>query len=168
MASSRSKKRSKDSTNDDLKIRGFVHMVMRDAKTGRIVGERNVENALMNAGRDKIANLIASQPADPNKISHAQVGVGTTATNATHTDLATAIGLARKTLTSAANFSTLSTGVARFMFSYDTGEANSTLVEIGLFNSSSGGTMFSRALFNSTTKDTGMTVAFTYDLVFSV
>lgn len=157
--------RKSNPNHSDLKIKGFVKCQVYDVKNQRIVGHREVENLIVTSGRNQLARLAGS---GTGPVSYAHVGTSTTAPAATDTDLLSSLtSSGRKSVSS----STAATGTVQFTWSYETNEFTATndnvFGEVSLFNSSSGGTMFSRATFAQTTKDSNMQISFTYQLRFS-
>ena len=158
--------RRKDKNQEDLKIKGFIKCQVTDAKTGKVIGYREVNNLVVNGGRDQFALLAA---AGTNPVTHGHVGSSTGSPSATQTDLLASLTGSpnRKAVTT----STAQTGTAQFTWSYETNEFtatnNNVFGEVALFNSSAGGTMFSRATYAQTSKNSSMQISFTYQLRFS-
>lgn len=139
--------------------------------TGRVVVEVHHEdgrtetieqdNLIVNAGRNRIAALIAEvSSAFP---SHMEIGTGTTAAAVGDTALETAV--VRNAIVSA----TESSGVATFKSFFSKSDANgSTISEVGMFDQSSGGTMFCRALLSTTVAKTStISLSITWTWTFS-
>jgi hypothetical protein len=126
-----------DSMLDNINPRGEVTVqVMRE---GREIQRTTSKNMVVNTGRDRIAALIAEDStALP---SHIAVGTGTTAVSLTDTAMESEVE--RNAFTT----KTSSSGVATFKAFFSKSDANgSTLTEVGLFDQSSGGTMFCHAI----------------------
>ncbi len=155
-------KKTRDNGEVLIGVQGFVRALTMDARTGKVIAERKTKNVVVNGGRDEIIKLI-STGLSATKISHLGLGVGTTAIDVSHTNLATSAG-ARGSVVATLS----SPGTVQYTASFDTAFANgSALCEVGLFNSSTTGTMFARALFGTINKTNEMTLAFTYQLNFT-
>lgn len=142
-----------------VRMRGFIRAVARD-ENGDVVSERRTANMVVDNGRSEIMKLIATSGGG-NRISHAGVGTSSATVTNTNTDLAVATG-ARVAVTPSLNV-----GTADFTFSFASTDVNTTLREVGLFASSSGGTLFARAVHGDIVKTTAMTLAYTYQLQLS-
>lgn len=146
---------------DTIKLRGHLAMVLRDL-TGKEVERREVNNVIVTAGRSWVlaqiasSNLITSQ-----SISYMAIGTSTTAPATGDT------ALNSETTRSAINSFT-TTGLAanppswRAEASWATNQANTTLGEVGLFNSSAAGTMLGHATFATLNKTTSNTLSISY------
>ncbi len=157
-------KKTRDEGELKIGIQGFVRTLAVDAKTGKVLAERKTKNVVVDGGRDEIIRLI-STTLSGTKITHLGLGTGTTAVNVTQTNLVASTGARAALLTG----SLLTPGTVQYTASFDTAFASGSvpLCEVGLFNSSSSGTMFARALFGTITKTSEMTLAFTYQLNFT-
>lgn len=146
-----------------LVIRGFGRVLMRDAKTGRIIGGRRFKNIVTEIGlRDFIVNQIHSDLSG-SAIGFAGIGSSIAAPASTQTAL-TAEFETRKNVVG----SLVVTRTLRNTWSYATDEATQSQVgECGLFRTNTAGAMFSRATFTASTKTTNQTLAFTYDVIFN-
>ena len=112
------------------------------------------------AGRNAIAGLLAGS-GTAFDTSNAYLGVGdsTTAFAVAQTDLQAATNKHREALDGAPN---VSTNVVTYIATFESGDANYDWQEFGLFNNSSGGTMFSRVVSNQGTKVGGQVWELTY------
>lgn len=145
--------------DETFRMRGFVRAVTRD-ENGDIVSERRTANMVVNNGRAEIMKLIATGGGG-NRISHAGVGNSSQSVASTDADLVIATG------NRVAVTPSLNVGTADFTFSFASTEVNTTLKEVGLFASSSAGTLFARAVHGDIAKTTAMTLAYTYQLQLS-
>lgn len=137
---------------DNIAIKGRVRI---EASDGRIIEQDNI---VVNAGRDRVAEIIAGDStAVP---THVAIGTGSTAALATDTALVTEVD--RNALAA----STATAGVITFRGFFSKSEANgNTIAEMGLFDQSSGGTMFCRTVLGSTiakTSTISITVTWTW------
>lgn len=150
----------------DLNVEGFIDVMVFDVRKKRVVGRRRFKNVVTDGGRNRIAALtgLAAQT----NVQYGAVGSNnaTPPAGAQTALLAEFTPVVRKSVTAGAL--TSANGTVQFAWSFDTSEINGSAVgEIGLFDSSTGGLMFSRATFNATTKDSNMQMNFTYQLRFA-
>ena len=147
---------------DVIKMRGCLEIAVQDA-SGRVVDYHKFDNTVVTAGRRWVLQQIASSEINTaQSISYIAVGTGTAAPATSDT------GLGSETSRLAINAFTTSNLTSnppswRAEASWATNQANTTLGEVALFNSSSGGTMLGRATFPSTiNKTTSNTLSISY------
>lgn len=148
--------------NDTLQMRGRIEMQLQDA-LGNPVGPRIVHNnTIVTVGRRWVLNNIYSGGASSAEvISHIAVGTSTTAPATSDTGLgseSTRIAIGTWTTSNL----TSNPPSWRAEASFATNQANTTLGEMGLFQSSSGGTMLGRATFSTIDKTTSNTLSVSY------
>jgi hypothetical protein len=114
---------------------------------------RLVDNTIVNVGKNFIASRMINADAI---ISH--VGVGTGNTGVTGTDTALQTQLARVALSAG----TVSNNVVTYAATIPAGTATGALVEAGLFNNSTGGTMLARTTFAVVNKGASDSIAITW------
>lgn len=148
---------------DYIRMRGSIRMVLGDLD-GNKLKEMNFENLLVTVGRSWVlgqlesVNMVTSQ-----NISYLAIGSGTQAPTTGDTSLNNEV-----TRLSIGTFAT--TGLTQnppswqAQVSFATNLANTTLAEVGLFNSSSGGTMLAHATFASFVKATSNTLNISYTI----
>lgn len=146
-----------------IKLRGAFQIALLDPE-GKELLRRIVDNTVVLTGRAWVlgqletTNQITSQT-----VSQMEVGSGTIAPTTANTALGNAV--TRKPI---ASF--ITTQLTANPPSFDsvmallTNEGNTQLSEVGLFNSSAGGTMLARATFASFTKATSNTLSITYTI----
>lgn len=146
---------------DYVKLRGSLRLVLGDPD-GKILSEKIVENTIVTVGRAwmlgqmQSVNHITSQ-----NIGFLGIGSGTVAP--TTGDSALGNEVTRRAIDSF-----VTTGLTanppswRAQATFATSDANTTLGEAALFNSSSSGTMIGRATFASFVKATSNTFAISY------
>lgn len=140
---------------DGLKITGHVLIELRD-ENGNIKETREVDNLVVTAGKNHIADQLSSAPGQA-AMSHMEVGTGTTAPAAGDTALQTALD--RNALTSRTD----ATNVVTYVGDWAAGDAtNSAIAEAGIFNAASAGTMLARATFTAINKGAGDTLKITW------
>lgn len=131
-------------TNDGLKIQGSV-VAKLIGKDGQVKKEVKKENLIVNLGRNGIAEQLLNSPSI-NKPSHMQLGTGTTSPALSNSDLQSPIGN-RITVGKSRDSNTVT-----FNAVFGPGESTGEITEAGIFNSSSGGAMYSRITFGVITK----------------
>lgn len=147
--------------NECIQLRG-AYRLREYTPSGEIVNERVVNNLMVTAGRAwTLKQLNSVNHVTDQNLSHVGIGSGLTAPATGNTALGNEV--TRKAI---GTFTT--TGLTDnppnliMAVSFATNEGNTTLGEIGVFNSSSGGTMLARATFASFVKATSNTLGATY------
>lgn len=148
---------------DVIKLRGALQILLLDPD-GKIMEKRLIENTVVTAGRAFVLKQLESTDIDTNRtISHMAIGSGLVAPVTGNTGLGNEV-----TRKSIASFDTAQltanppSWTAQQTFA--TNEGNTTLGEVGLFNSSAAGTMLARATFASFVKATSNTLAISYTI----
>jgi hypothetical protein len=148
---------------DVVRMRGSIRMVLGDMD-GNKIKEQLFENLLVTVGRSWVlgqlesVNIVTSQT-----ISYLAIGSGTNAPTTADTGLNNEV-----TRIAIGTFST--TGLTnnppswQAQVSFATSQANTTLAEVGLFNSTSGGTMLAHATYASFVKATSNTLNISYTI----
>jgi hypothetical protein len=140
--------------DSQIHYRGNVTIEARDVNTGKLVARRKVKNLVVTTGRGLTADVLLGVA---NRPSHLAVGSNNTAVALTDTTLVAEA--ARIALTSGSRSSNVLTFYAYLPGSQGNGV---DLKECGIFNSSSGGTLFARATFSSISKTSSIAVTFTW------
>lgn len=148
---------------DSLKLRGSLEMVLKDLQ-GNVVEKRAIQNTVVTVGRRWVLQQLETvDQQTAQTISHLAVGTSTTAPATGDTALAS-----ENTRKAIGTFSTtnLTSNPPSWQaqVSFNTNEANTTLGEVGLFQSSSGGTLFARATFATINKTTSNTLSISYTI----
>ena len=142
-----------------FKISGRLHILVKDAKTGRVLRDEWQDNKIVTAGLDLVRDLLINTNFAP---THIAVGITNTAPVAGDTTLASEVF--RNRITSR----TASAQKATFQLFLGTGDANGdTLVEAGIFNRSSLGDMLSRVIYTGIVKNSGITATLTWEITIS-
>jgi len=138
---------------DGLKITGAVEIKLFD-KDGNIKAQRNIKNLVVTAGKEFIA---ARMVGTPDVMSHMAIGSDNTAADIADTALGSELG--RVALASSSATGAVVTHTATFGAGVGTGG----VVEAGIFNDSSTGTMQCRSVFPIVNKgaDDGMSISWT-------
>jgi len=140
---------------EPLEFRGRLRVWLN----GKLVNDH--ENLIVNAGHNMLAHRFWGQSSPPGAISHVAIGTGNTAAANTQTALVSEVHRnANATFTRANNVLTVTA-------SFGDGDGEGLIAEAGLFNASSGGTMFARSLLSpARQKNTADTIDITWDLTF--
>jgi hypothetical protein len=138
---------------DGLKITGNLEIKLLD-KNGDVKDSRIVKNLVVTAGKEFIA---ARMVGTPTVMSHMAIGSDNTAADVGDTALGSELG--RVALASSTSTGAVVTHTATFGAGVGTG----AVVEAGIFNASSGGTMQCRSVFPVVNKgaDDGMSITWT-------
>lgn len=148
---------------DVIKMRGSIRVVLGDLE-GRPLKELLFENLLVTQGRSWVlgqlesVNIVTSQT-----IGFLAIGSGTNAPTTADTGL-------NNEVTRIAVGTFVTTGLTnnppswQAQCSFATNQANTTLAEVGLFNSSASGTMLAHATYASFVKATSNTLNISYTI----
>ena len=144
---------------DALKLKGRVGIVLKD-KDGNIKETRDIDNLVVDAGLDYIASRM--KDATATAMSHMALGSSSTAAAANDTDLGSILG-SREALDS----TTVTDNTVQYIASFEAGDATGAVVEAGIFNASSAGTMLCRTVFAVVNKQADDTMTVTWTLTIS-
>lgn len=150
---------------DKVGVRGFYRLQITE--DGKIVGDSGwLENQVVNLGFNQYLVSTLGAIAGSKQISHMAIGTGT-APGAADTSLA-----GEQTVRAAVTAATSSTSktvrfTATFASSASFVTATKNISNVGLFNTSSGGTIFSGNTYASSSVATNQNVNATYDIIFS-
>ena len=141
-------------TNEILKASGSL-LVVVTGKDGQVKEQHEFKNLVVNVGKSFVASRMVGTAA--NIMSHMAIGESNTAAAAGDTALGSEVG--RVALTSGTSASNVVTYTATFPAGTGTG----AIVEAGIFNASSAGTMLCRTVFAVVNKgaDDAMSVTWT-------
>jgi hypothetical protein len=150
--------------NDSIKVRGFFRVQIEE--NGEIVGDSGiVENQITNLGKSLYLARALGAIAGSLQVSHVALGTGSVP-GAADTTLQGEVVL-RTTLSAATSGST----AVQFTATFDSGGSFVTdtrnISNIGLFNSSSTGTLFAGNTYASSSCATNQNVNVTYNITFS-
>lgn len=148
---------------DVIRLRGCLRIALHDPD-GKIVNQQIIENTVVTVGRAwALGQLESSNIVTSQTISQLAVGSGTVAPTTADTTLGLEVlRIAIGTFSTAGLTANPPSWQAQVIFA--TNQANTTLAEAGIFNSSSGGTMFARATFASFIKATSNTLNISYTI----
>lgn len=120
--------------NEKLKLSGALNIVLTD-KDGNVKDNREVKNLVVNSGLAYIVSRMVGTSKDV--MSHMALGTGTTATDASQTDLISAAG-SRQALDSS-NITGTNNEKVQYVCTFAPGEGTGAITEAGIFNSAGGG-----------------------------
>lgn len=145
--------------SDKMILRGCLAIYVLNAWNGKIVDKRIVNNTVVTAGRRWVLESIQSGNGATSQTIQ-QLAVGTSTTAPATGDTALGTENTRKAVGTYDNTNLTSNPPSwQSQTSFATNEANTTLGEVGLFNSSSGGTMLNRVTFATINKTTSNTLS---------
>lgn len=141
-------------TQENLKASGSLRVVVT-GKDGQVKEEHQFKNLVVTVGKNFVASRMVGTAA--NVMSDMAIGEDSTAAAITDTALGTEVG--RVTLTSG----TATGAVATYTATFPAGTGTGAIVEAGIFNASSAGTMLCRTVFAVVNKgaDDAMSVTWT-------
>jgi hypothetical protein len=148
---------------DRINLRGSLEISLKDT-SGKELEHRSIQNVVVTVGRRWVLQQLETlDQQTAQTISHLAVGTSTTAPATGDTALGS-----ENTRKAIGTFSTanLTSNPPSWQaqVSFNTNEANTTLGEVGLFQSSSGGTLFARATFATINKTTSNTLSISYTI----
>jgi len=142
--------------NESLDIKGVVKLELIDAD-GNIKQTIEKPNLITTAGKNLIATLIAGSGT-----TFTHMGIGTSSTSPATGDTTLGSETGRVTLTSKA----VTSNSIAYVGDFPAGTGTGTIVEAGIFNSSSGGTMLNRATFSAISKSASDALKVTWTVTF--
>ncbi len=147
--------------NDTLKVTGRVQIDVFNAH-GEVVDRREIPNLVVTVGKNFIASsMLKTTSNSPAAMTH--LAVGTSATAAAAGDTALGAETGRVALGSA----TASANVVTYTATFPAGTATGALVEAGIFNASSAGTMLCRTTFAVVNKGAADAMSVTWTITVS-
>ena len=146
---------------DVIKLRGCLEIVLGDAN-GNVLDKQIINNTIVTVGRRWVLQQIASSEINTaQSIQYLAIGTGTTAPATGDTALVSEVVRAAIQSFTTSNL-TSNPPSWRAEASWATNEANTTLAEVGMFVTNSGGTMLGRATFSTVNKTTSNTFSISY------
>lgn len=128
---------------------------------GQIKNEQEVKNLVVDDGLDYIASRM--KDATATAMSHMEVGTDNTTPAAGDSALASAIAGSRVALTS----TTVTSNAIEYIGDFAAGTGTGAIVEAGVFNASSSGTLLCRTIFSVVNKAADDTLKITWTLTVS-
>jgi hypothetical protein len=147
--------------NDTIKITGDVQITLFD-ESGNVKDTRQIKNLVVSAGKAFIAaSMLKTTTNSPVAMTHMAVGTTSTAASAGDTALGGEAGrVALASANAAAN-------VVTYTASFPAGTGTGALVEAGIFNAGSSGTMLCRTTFAVVNKGAADAMAITWTITAS-
>ena len=139
--------------NDGLKMTGAVAIALN----GEVVQE--IPNLVVTAGK----NFVASRMKVTTKAAMTHMAIGTNNTTAAVGQTALSAEVARGALTS----TTVSNNTIAYVETFAAGTGTGAIVEAGVFNASSGGTMLCRTVFAVVNKGSADAMTITWTITVS-
>lgn len=148
---------------DFIRMRGSLQIALLDIN-GKLLEERLVSNTVVTVGRVWILKQLESVDINTNlTISNFAIGSGTVSPTTGDTALGNEVLRIAIGTFSTTNL-TANPPSWQAQVSFATNQANTTLAEVGLFNSNAAGTMIARATFASFVKATSNTLNISYNI----
>ena len=146
--------------DDTVKAKGKLSIVLT-GPDGTIKDTREVDNLVVTTG----LNFIASRMKDATAtvMSHMEVGTSSTAASLAQTTLVAAVAASRTALTS----TTVTTSSVAYACTFGAGVGTGALVEAGIFNAASAGTMLCRTVFSVINKAAADSLLITWTVTVS-
>ena len=142
-------------SNSEVKATGKVHIVKTNSE-GVVTYDYTVPNLVVTSGKNFIASKLRATTNSPASMTHMAIGTSSTSPAAGDTALGTQTG--RVSLSG----DTATTNYVTFTATFPAGTGDGAIVEAGIFNASSGGTMLCRTTFPVVNKASGDTLAITW------
>lgn len=142
---------------ESIKVTGKLNIQLFD-QSGALKESRDINNLVVTTGKEFIA---ARMVGTPTEMSHMAIGASNTAAAAGDTALGSE--LARVALTS----ETASGTVVTYVASFPAGTGTGAVVEAGIFNASSSGTMLCRTVFSVVNKGANDAMTITWQITVS-
>ena len=143
---------------DQLKVKGDLIVKLFD-KNGQVKEQRFIPNLVVTVGKQFIASRMVGTAA--NVMSN--MAVGSSSTAPANGDTALGGELGRVALTS----STASGAIATYIATFPAGTGTGAVVEAGIFNASSSGTMLCRTTFSVVNKGADDAMSITWAITVS-
>lgn len=150
---------------DVIKFRGCIEMALLNAETNEIVEKRKIDNVVVTSGRSYVLSRLVSASPQTDTINAIAVGTSTTAP-ATGDTLLASESLRISISSFATSGLTNNPPSWQAQCTFATNQANTTLGEAGLFNSTSANvqTMLSHVTYATINKTTSNTLAISYTI----
>ena len=144
-----------ENCNSEVQAKGRVHIVKTNAD-GVVTYDYVVPNLVVTTGKNFIAAKLRAITNSPTSMTH--MGIGTTSTTPSAGDTALLSQTGRVSLSG----DTATNNYVTFTATFPAGTGTGGLVEAGVFNASSSGTMLCRTVFPVINKQANDTVAISW------
>jgi hypothetical protein len=159
----------RNAQTDFIKFRGCIELALLNAENNAVIEKRKVDNVVVTSGRSYVLSRLVSVSPQTDVINAIAVGTSTTAPASTDTLLGSELTAASCRI-AIASFAT--SGLTnsppswQAQATFATNQANTTLGEAGLFNSTvaNAQTMLSHVTFATIAKTTSNTLAISYTI----
>jgi hypothetical protein len=143
--------------HENIKLTGKVSIKVFD-QSGQLKDTRDINNLVVTAGKEFIA---ARMVGTPTEMSHMAIGAGGTAAAVGDTALGSELG--RVALTS----DTASGAVVTYVATFPAGTGTGAVVEAGILNDASAGTLLCRTVFSVVNKGSNDAMSITWQITVS-
>jgi hypothetical protein len=140
---------------ENFEVTGKLHIVLTD-ENGNVKDEREVDNLVVQSGLNFIASRM--KDATANVMSHMSVGTTSTTPTLSDTALGSEVSGSRVALTS----TVVSGSNVTYTATFNPGVGTGALVEAGIFNAASSGTMLCRTTFAVINKNAADTLTISW------
>lgn len=152
---------------EGVRVRGFYRVQIVDAETGDVQGDSYWnENQVTNLGFNQYLVSALGSIAGSKYVSHVGLGTGG-APAASDTSLSGEVGTRQGVTAATSSSSKTARFTATFAAGWHTSASAHNISNIGLFNSSSGGTLFAGNTYASSSCASNQAVNVTYDITFA-
>ena len=142
--------------NDQIYPKGQLNILLTGSD-GKVKVNETVKNLVVDAGKGWIAARM-TEASIPDEMSHMAVGTDNTAAAGGQTTLVTEA--ARVALST----TTISTNTVEYVATFGAGTGTAALVEAGILNAASGGTLLCRTVFSVVNKGADDTLTITWTI----
>lgn len=147
--------------DDQIKVRGDVAITLFD-KDGNVKDTRDIKNLVVTTGKTFIAaSMLKTTTNSPAAMSHMAIGASSTAAAVGDTALGSELGRA------ALSTATSSGAVVTYAATFAAGVGTGAVVEAGILNASSSGTLLCRTVFAVVNKGADDTMSVTWTITVS-
>jgi hypothetical protein len=147
-------------SKDTITAKGHITFRLLDA-SGNEKEVREINNVVVTVGKNYLANWLTAATQSDYFMRYIGLGTGTTAANASDTDLETALpSRVAGTLSSTGN-------VWQNQATFGAGVNTGAITEAGIFSASSGGTLMARQVFGVISKAAGDSLQVTWQITLS-
>ena len=147
---------------DQTAVKGKVIFVLT-GPDGKVKEKREHDNVVTTAGKGFIASRMKNDSGTTAIMSHMEVGTSSTAAAVGDTALLLPVGSSRTALTS----TTVSTNTVTYACTFSAGVGTGALVEAGIFNAASAGTMLCRTVYSVINKGASDTLTISWVITVS-
>ena len=144
-------------------FKGAMELAIKNAKDNELTEYRHRKNTVVTAGRRWVLERIQSSSTPTETFNNMAIGRSTDSIGTDNTGLESEFNRTDIGTMTTTNLTSNPPSWAA-QTSWATDEGNTTLGEVGLFNSSSGGTMLARATFTTIDKADSNTLSITYTI----